>query len=29
LNEVFFGNDVKGSVAKAQASMQSIIDAAN
>ncbi|WP_117191561.1 ABC transporter substrate-binding protein [Rhizobium terrae] len=29
LNEVFFGNDVKGSVAKAQASMQSILDAAN
>ena len=29
LNEVFFGDDVEGSVAKAQASMQSILDASN
>ena len=29
LNEVFFGDDVKGSVAKAQAAMQSILDASN
>lgn len=28
LNEVFFGDDVEGSVAKAQATMQSILDAA-
>jgi multiple sugar transport system substrate-binding protein len=29
LNEVFFGDDVKGSVARAQAEMQSILDASN
>ncbi|MDK4717966.1 sugar ABC transporter substrate-binding protein [Rhizobium sp. CNPSo 3968] len=29
LNEVFFGDDVKGSVAKAQEAMQSILDSAN
>ena len=29
LNEVFFGDDVKGYVAKAQAEMQSILDASN
>ncbi|MEI3853610.1 MULTISPECIES: ABC transporter substrate-binding protein [unclassified Ensifer] len=29
LNEVFFGDDVKGSVANAQAAMQSILDSSN
>lgn len=29
LNEVFFGDDVKGSVARAQAAMQAILDAAD